>query len=79
MFTNTVCIIHVRKLVIFYQWLLVPGVLLSIYYMYYFVFVSIIQNLYAPDEDPEMKVFEYERTFEQNDELGINDIKTEDY
>ena len=47
--------------------------------MYHFVFVSIIQNLYAPDEDPEMKVLEYERTFEQNDELGINDIKTEDY
>ncbi|XP_011406423.1 PREDICTED: zinc finger protein ZPR1-like isoform X2 [Amphimedon queenslandica] len=40
---------------------------------------SYLQNLYAPDEDPEMKILEYDRTFEQNDDLGLNDIKTEDY
>jgi zinc finger protein len=40
---------------------------------------SYLQNPYAPDNDPNMKVEEYERTFEQNEELGLNDIKTEDY
>ena len=37
------------------------------------------QNLYAPDPDPEMTIEKYERTFEQNEELGINDMKTENY
>jgi zinc finger protein len=40
---------------------------------------SYIQNLYAPDADPEMSVREYERTYEQNEEWGLNDIKTEGY
>lgn len=40
---------------------------------------SYMQNLYAPDPDPEMKVEDYERTFEQNEELGLNDMKTENY
>ena len=35
--------------------------------------------MYAPDPDPEMKVEEYQRTFEQNEELGLNDMKTENY
>ena len=39
----------------------------------------IFQNLYAPDDDPEMKVEKYERTAEQNEELGINDMRTENY
>lgn len=38
-----------------------------------------IQNIYAPDPDPNMVVEEYERTYDQNDELGLNDMKTEDY
>ncbi|XP_045605260.1 zinc finger protein ZPR1 [Procambarus clarkii] len=40
---------------------------------------SYLQNIYAPDEDPEITVEEYERTFEQNEELGLNDMKTENY
>lgn len=40
---------------------------------------SYIQNYYAPDPDPEMKVEQYERTKEQNDELGLTDMCTEGY
>ncbi|PFH50494.1 hypothetical protein AMATHDRAFT_144931 [Amanita thiersii Skay4041] len=40
---------------------------------------SYLQNLYAPDPDPNMKVEMYERTWEQNEELGLNDIKVEGY
>ncbi|KAL6946865.1 nucleolar zinc-finger protein [Hanseniaspora vineae] len=36
---------------------------------------SYIQNVYAPDEDPNMKYEEYERTQEQNEDLGLNDIE----
>ncbi|XP_071806568.1 zinc finger protein ZPR1-like [Asterias amurensis] len=38
-----------------------------------------IQNLYAPDPDPELMVEEYERTEEQNDDLGLLEMKTENY
>ncbi|GAA5992378.1 hypothetical protein JCM11641_002143 [Rhodosporidiobolus odoratus] len=40
---------------------------------------SYIQNLYAPDKDPNMEEEEYERDWQQNEELGLNDIKVEDY
>ncbi|XP_029907060.1 zinc finger protein ZPR1 [Myripristis murdjan] len=40
---------------------------------------SYLQNVYAPDPDPEMTVEKYTRTFEQNEELGLNDMKTEGY
>ncbi|KAG8807592.1 nucleolar zinc-finger protein [Serendipita sp. 399] len=40
---------------------------------------SYLQNLYAPDPDPNMVVELYERTKEQNDELGISDMKLEGY
>ena len=40
---------------------------------------SYLQNVYAPDDDPELTIDHYERTFEQNDELGLNDMKTEGY
>lgn len=40
---------------------------------------SYLQNVYAPEEDPELRVERYERTFEQNEELGINDMRTEGY
>uniref|UniRef100_A0A2P2HXN1 Zinc finger protein ZPR1-like n=2 Tax=Hirondellea gigas TaxID=1518452 RepID=A0A2P2HXN1_9CRUS len=40
---------------------------------------SYMQNVYAPDPDPFLTVLEYERTFEQNEDLGINDMKTEGY
>lgn len=35
---------------------------------------SYIQNVYAPDPDPEMQTEEFERTFEQNEDLGLNDM-----
>ncbi|XP_053852800.1 zinc finger protein ZPR1 isoform X1 [Vidua macroura] len=40
---------------------------------------SYLQNVYAPEEDPELRVQRYERSFEQNEELGLNDMKTEGY
>ncbi|KAJ2613555.1 nucleolar zinc-finger protein [Coemansia sp. RSA 1365] len=40
---------------------------------------SYVQNLYAPDPDPNMVCEDYERTFEQNEDLGLNDINTENY
>lgn len=40
---------------------------------------SYLQNLYAPDDDPNMTVETYERTFDQNEDLGLNDIKVEGY
>jgi len=40
---------------------------------------SYLQSLCAPDPDPCLEVTEYERTFDQNDELGLNDMKTENY
>ncbi|MBN3301532.1 zinc finger protein ZPR1 [Amia ocellicauda] len=40
---------------------------------------SYLQNVYAPDPDPEMKVERYERSYEQNDDLGLNDMRTEGY
>ena len=40
---------------------------------------SYLQNVYAPDPDPELTIEHYERTFEQNDELGLNDMKVEGY
>lgn len=40
---------------------------------------SYMQNLYAPDPDPNMEIESYERTWEQNEELGLNDMKVEGY
>lgn len=40
---------------------------------------SYVQNLYAPDPDPNMTVESYERTWDQNEELGLNDMKVEGY
>ena len=40
---------------------------------------SYIQSLYAPDPDPNMTSETYERTWDQNEELGLNDIKVEGY
>ncbi|XP_050778139.1 zinc finger protein ZPR1 isoform X2 [Gopherus flavomarginatus] len=40
---------------------------------------SYLQNVYAPEEDPELKVEYYERTFAQNEDLGLNDMRTEGY
>lgn len=35
---------------------------------------SYIQNPYAPDPDPYMTIEDYERTHEQNEDLGLNDM-----
>ncbi|KAG0200239.1 nucleolar zinc-finger protein [Mortierella sp. GBA30] len=40
---------------------------------------SYLQNLYAPEPDPAMTIEEYKRTYEQNDALGLNDIRLENY
>lgn len=40
---------------------------------------SYLQNLYAPDPDPNMEIVNYDRTWEQNEELGLNDMKVEGY
>ncbi|XP_061833608.1 zinc finger protein ZPR1 [Nerophis lumbriciformis] len=40
---------------------------------------SYLENVYAPEADPEMTVEKYTRSFEQNEELGLNDMKTEGY
>ncbi|EPQ27952.1 uncharacterized protein PFL1_04279 [Pseudozyma flocculosa PF-1] len=40
---------------------------------------SYIQNPYAPDVDEQLTVEVYERSFDQNEDLGLNDIKVEGY
>ena len=40
---------------------------------------SYLQNIYAPDEDPNMAIEIYERTEEQNEDLGLNDMVLENY
>ena len=40
---------------------------------------SYIQNLYAPDPDPNMTTEAFDRTWEQNEDLGLNDMKVENY
>jgi zinc finger protein len=40
---------------------------------------SYIQNLYAPDPDPNMEIEMYDRTWQQNEDLGLNDMKVEGY
>jgi zinc finger protein len=38
---------------------------------------SYVQNLYAPDPDPNMTIEEYERTREQEEDLGIADMRVQ--
>lgn len=40
---------------------------------------SYVQNLCAPDPDPQLQIEDYERTAEEMEDLGLNDIKTEGY
>ncbi|KAL7276515.1 nucleolar zinc-finger protein [Rhizina undulata] len=40
---------------------------------------SYVQNLYAPDPDPQLTIEDVDRTKEQEDELGITDMVTEGY
>jgi hypothetical protein len=38
-----------------------------------------LQNLFAPDPDPAMTIETYVRAWEQNEELGLNDMMVEGY
>lgn len=40
---------------------------------------SYVQSFTAPEPDPQIKVEEYERTEEEMESLGLNDMKTEGY
>ncbi|CAE6466656.1 unnamed protein product [Rhizoctonia solani] len=40
---------------------------------------SYLQNLYAPDPDPAMTTETYQRSWEQDEELGLNDMVVEGY
>ncbi|XP_071957495.1 zinc finger protein ZPR1-like [Antedon mediterranea] len=40
---------------------------------------SYLQNLYAPEQDPELTVRRYTRTHEQMEELGLDQISTDNY
>ncbi|KAJ9121674.1 hypothetical protein QFC22_002294 [Naganishia vaughanmartiniae] len=40
---------------------------------------SYLQNVYAPDPDPNMEIITYDRTAEQDDELGLNDMVLSGY
>jgi zinc finger protein len=40
---------------------------------------SYLQNLYAPDPDPEMTIEDYERDWDTNEDLGLNDMKLDNY
>ena len=40
---------------------------------------SYVQSYTAPDPDPQIQVEEYERTEEEEEDLGLKDIKTENY
>jgi zinc finger protein len=40
---------------------------------------SYIQNVYAPDADPNMTIEYYPRTEQENEDLGLADMKTENY
>lgn len=53
--------------------------LLDIHVYIHDCMILFLQNVHAPDPDPEMTVTYYQRTAEQNEQLGLNDMKTEDY
>lgn len=40
---------------------------------------SYLQNVYAPEEDPEMTIEDFERSEDENDQLGLIHMKTENY
>jgi len=40
---------------------------------------SYVQSFTAPEPDPQMKVEDYTRTHQEEEDLGLNDIRTEGY
>ncbi|CAB4065637.1 unnamed protein product [Lepeophtheirus salmonis] len=39
--------------------------------------IATFKNLYAPEDDPQLHIVHYERTNDQNEDLGLNDMKVE--
>ena len=37
------------------------------------------KDIYLPEKDPRLSKEDYERSYEQNEMLGLNDMKTENY
>ena len=48
----------------------------QVHFIEYFIF---FQSLTAPLDDPRLEKEFYTRTYEQNDELGLNDMKVDNY
>ncbi|RDW72097.1 putative zinc finger protein zpr1 protein [Coleophoma crateriformis] len=40
---------------------------------------SYVQDLYKPEKDPRVQIVEYDRTAEEEEELGLTDMKVENY
>jgi zinc finger protein len=40
---------------------------------------SYIQDLCYPDPDKQLQIVEYTRSEQQNDDLGLNDMKVDNY
>jgi zinc finger protein len=40
---------------------------------------SYVQNLCSPEDDPQIETHDYERTAEEEEDLGLSDMKTEGY
>jgi zinc finger protein len=40
---------------------------------------SYVQDLFSPEPDPQLTIEEYDRTDEEEDDLGLKDMKTEGY
>lgn len=49
-----------------------------IFSFFKYIIVNLLQNVYAPEPDPELTLEDYERTFDQNEDLGLNDMNVED-
>lgn len=43
------------------------------------LYIMLFKNVYAPEDDPNMTIEHYERNYDQNEILGLNDMKTENY
>jgi len=43
------------------------------------IFFTFFQSLTPPDLDPKLTITRFDRTEEQNEELGLNDMKVDDY
>lgn len=43
------------------------------------MYTPYFQSLTAPEPDPDLQITHYERSFDQNEELGLNDMLVENY